>query len=90
VDHLHDSRDFTLTVHEGTWAYCPAAAASSAHQWVQTDGVSLTDLLGLKSVAAGTDPSSGIVESARDGAQAERRVGERPARPRVRRSRKTI
>jgi hypothetical protein len=51
-DHVHESRDFTLTVHEGGWAFCPAAAPSSGHEWAKTDGVPLMDLMRPKALSA--------------------------------------
>ncbi len=34
-----------LTIHDGKWAYCPRDARASAHEWTETGGVRLEELV---------------------------------------------
>lgn len=44
-DHQARERRFTLTLHEGRWAYCASGTAPShTHDWVPTGGATLAEL----------------------------------------------
>lgn len=39
-----DSRSDQLTIHEKKWAYCPHDIRAKGHEWVDTGGVTLTEV----------------------------------------------
>jgi hypothetical protein len=42
--HLVFAPDFTLTIHNGDWAFCHHATAVGAHRWMATGGIPLGDV----------------------------------------------
>jgi len=42
--HVNPARRFTLTIHNGEWAFCHDALAVGAHRWMATGGISLADV----------------------------------------------
>jgi hypothetical protein len=42
--HLSVAQAFTLTIHNGEWAFCHDAHPVGAHRWMATGGISLADV----------------------------------------------
>jgi hypothetical protein len=42
--HANPAQRFTLTIHNGEWAFCHDAFAVGAHRWMATGGMSLADV----------------------------------------------
>jgi hypothetical protein len=42
--HLNVTQQFTLTIHNGDWAFCHDAAAAGRHRWMATGGMALPDV----------------------------------------------
>jgi hypothetical protein len=43
--HAAGRSDSALTIHDGTWAFCPTGADGKGHDWKASDGLPLTDAL---------------------------------------------
>ena len=43
--HAVGHSDAALTIHDGEWAFCPAGADETGHQWVPSDGLPLADAM---------------------------------------------
>ena len=44
-EHATRTQRFTLTIHEGMWAFCPHEGATTEHQWRPIAGARLDTLL---------------------------------------------
>lgn len=42
--HLSSSQMYTITIHNGEWAYCHDANPVGAHRWMATGGIALADV----------------------------------------------
>lgn len=42
--HVRHAQRFTLTIHNGAWAYCHDPSPEGRHRWMATDGISLPDV----------------------------------------------
>ena len=43
--HASGRSDAALTIHEGVWAFCPAGADATGHQWMPSDGLPIADAM---------------------------------------------
>ncbi len=43
--HAAGRSDAALTIHDGVWAFCPAGADATDHQWAPSDGLPIADAL---------------------------------------------
>ena len=43
--HATGHSDAALTIHDGAWAFCPAGAEATAHQWAPSDGLPIADAM---------------------------------------------
>ena len=43
--HAAGRSDAALTIHDGAWAFCPAGAEATGHQWVPSDGLPIADAM---------------------------------------------
>ena len=48
TDHAKRSERYTLTIHEGKWAFCPHEGPASEHMWRPTAGEKLERFLDLR------------------------------------------
>lgn len=42
--HANPAQRFTITIHNGEWAFCHDARAVGAHRWMATGGIALADV----------------------------------------------
>ena len=45
--HADGRSDSALTIHEGSWAFCPEGGDATGHDWHASDGLPLADALRL-------------------------------------------
>jgi hypothetical protein len=45
--HADGRSDSALTIHEGSWAFCPEGGDATGHDWQASDGLPLADALRL-------------------------------------------
>jgi len=45
--HADGRSDSALTIHEGSWAFCPEGGDATAHDWQASDGLPMADALRL-------------------------------------------
>jgi len=43
--HATGHSDAALTIHDGLWAFCPAGANQTGHEWVPSDGLPIADAM---------------------------------------------
>ena len=43
--HASGRSDSALTIHDGAWAFCPAGADASGHEWAPSDGLPIADAM---------------------------------------------
>lgn len=43
--HADGRSEAALTIHEGAWAFCPAGADATGHQWRPSDGLPIADAM---------------------------------------------
>lgn len=48
LDHARRSERYTLTIHEGKWAFCGHEGPTSEHKWRPIAGAKLDELLELR------------------------------------------
>jgi hypothetical protein len=42
--HLSSAQTYTITIHNGEWAFCHDAHPMGAHRWMATGGIPLADV----------------------------------------------
>jgi hypothetical protein len=43
--HATGHSDAALTIHDGVWAFCPAGATATGHEWAPSEGLPLADAM---------------------------------------------
>jgi len=43
--HTAGRSDSALTIHDGMWAFCPAGADATDHQWAPSDGLPIAEAM---------------------------------------------